>query len=244
MEELKSKIAAKSPIIKTENLLKKLKLLTLWLNQETESSKDLEIITETQIQTCNQLYSISGEVRKNITRYKSDIDKAKLADRTSWEKCESSREDYEENFTNLLMQTSMSDYFSSKKFSVTKIRQNPSIKKKESKYYEDSKNFTLAHKTYLHLLETGSPAHPNPKHPHPTPTPQLYLSAYDDFIDQGLTSYLSLTNLNLKTKTASQKQSILSLATLSAAQDTSLYFLKFKPETLKTDYSMGPIDPY
>jgi hypothetical protein len=223
MEEFRSKVSAKSPMIKTENLLKKLKMLTLWLNQETESSKDLEIITEAEIQTCSQLYSISGEVRKNITRYKSDIDKAKLADRTSWEKCESSRKDYEENFTNLLMQTSMSDYFSSKKFSVTKIRQNPSIKKKESKYYEDSKNFTLTRKTYTHLLETGSPANPN----HPHATPQLYLSAYDDFIDQGLTSYLSLTLTNLKTKTASRKHSILYLAALSAAQDTSLYFLKF-----------------
>jgi hypothetical protein len=172
-------------MIKTENLLKKLKLLTFYLNQETDSSKKLEFMTETQIKTCNELYSISGEVRKNITRYKSDIDKAKLANRTSWEKCESSRKDYEENFTNLLMQTSMSDFFSNKPFSVSKIRKNPTIKKKEAKYYEDSKNFTLARKTYTSLLQTGSITYNNRKDTHSRGVGQLYLSSYDKFIDQG-----------------------------------------------------------
>jgi hypothetical protein len=170
-------------MIKTENLLRKLKLLTLYLNQETVSSQDLCTITETQIQACDQLYSISGEVRKNINRYKADIDKARLADRGAREKFDNSRKDYEENFTNLLMKTSMSDYFSTKKFEVSKIRQNQSIKKKETKYYEDSKNFTIARKNYTSLLTSGSIPYNNRKDTQKLGLGQLYLSAYDSFLD-------------------------------------------------------------
>lgn len=243
MVEFRSKISDKGPMIKTENLLRKLKLLTLYLNQETVSSQELSTITETQIQACDQLYSISGEVRKNITRYKTDIDKAKLADRSAWEKFDTSRKDYEENFTNLLMQTSISDFFSTKKFDVSKIRQNQSIKKKEAKYYSDSKNFTLARKNYTAILDKGSSGYNNRKDTQLRGVGQVYLLAYDQFIDQSLNNFILKVYSIQTAKHKSHEENILDLTQTTASLDTENYFLKFKLETCKNDHSMGPIDP-